>query len=637
MRSKGGETTFTEVARRSQIVGVAIESIAELGYTQASVRKIADRVGVAMSVVLYHFGNKDDLVAAIVAECYRSVIAIMLPVVESETTAAGKLAAHIRAHAEYISTHRSHQLALTEIASNYRGRDGRRLHEMSMNLAPEQLADLAKLELETIFELGVDSGEFRSLSTASMALAVRSAIGGALLKSTTDPDFDIRAYGEELVTASFSPPRTDNGHNSREEDMAQIAIAAFGSRGDLVPLTDFALRLREAGHDVVMTVTSDLVEEITACGLHTRTVDFELDHELDHELDPNKPLEAAREMLLPKGMLKLGENLLAALADVPADVLLLSPFAELAGHPFAEARGIPSIGVRLQPVSTTAAFPPSLLGAWSGGPAINRAAGHVGTAMFDQIYGNTVAGFRDRLGLPTRSKRALRRQRTNAEWPILHGFSPSVVPRPGDWRPGLEVTGYWWPRRALGWEPPAELTAFLDSGSPPVFLGLGSLILAKSEATRVSELVREALRSVGVRGVIQSGGAGLDVVDDTVITIGTVPHDWLFGKVAAVAHSCGAGTTGAGLRAGLPAIAIPSPGGDQPFWARRLHELGISPATLPRPKLTADRLARAIDTALNEPSHRTHAEQLAAQIAEEDGAAAVVAAVEKLVDRRNPR
>ncbi|PXX56531.1 TetR family transcriptional regulator [Nocardia tenerifensis] len=201
MRSRDGDSTFTEVARRSQIIDCAIEAIAELGYNHASVRKIADRVGVAMSVVLYHFGNKDDLVAAIVAECYRSVIEIMSPVVARETTAAGKLAAHIRAHIHYIDTHRSHQIALSEIAANYRSRTGQRLHELSPDLAPDQLADLAKLELEPIFDLGVESGEFRSLSTVSMALAVRSAIGGALLKSTTDPDFDIRTYGEELVTA----------------------------------------------------------------------------------------------------------------------------------------------------------------------------------------------------------------------------------------------------------------------------------------------------------------------------------------------------------------------------------------------------------------------------------------------------
>ncbi|QIS13189.1 glycosyltransferase [Nocardia arthritidis] len=378
-----------------------------------------------------------------------------------------------------------------------------------------------------------------------------------------------------------------------------------------------------------MTATPDLVDEIAACRLEVRPVDFAP----DHEIDLDKPAKAAMELLSPKGMRRLGENLLAALADVPADVLLLSPFAELAGHPLAEARNIPSIGVRLQPLSTTSAFPPSLLGAWSAGPAVNRGAGRFATAMFDRIYGKTIAGFRDRLGLPRVAQRSLRRRRTNAEWPVLHGFSPSVVPRPGDWRPGLTVTGYWWPRRPIGWEPPGELVSFLESGSPPVFFGLGSLMLSKSQTTHVSELVRQALHTVGVRGVVQAGGAGLHVRDDTVITIGAVPHDWLFGKVATVAHSCGAGTTAAGLRAGLPTVAIPSPGGDQPFWARRLHELGVSPATLPRPKLTAERLARAIDTALTEPSHRTHAEQLATRIAEEDGAAAVVAKVEELVDK----
>lgn len=202
MRSSAtGGATFTETARRAQIVECAIETIAELGYGRASVRRIADRVGVAMSVVLYHFGNKDDLVAAIVAELYRSLIEIMRPVVEAETTAGGRLAAHIRAHVGYIATHRSHQLALTEIASNHRSRSGKRLNEMTPDLDSSQLADLAALDLEAIFRSGVDTGEFRALSPDSLARAVRGAIGSALLTSTTDPDFDVLSYGEDLVTA----------------------------------------------------------------------------------------------------------------------------------------------------------------------------------------------------------------------------------------------------------------------------------------------------------------------------------------------------------------------------------------------------------------------------------------------------
>ena len=76
-------------------------------------------------------------------------------------------------------------------------------------------------------------------------------------------------------------------------------------------------------------------------------------------------------------MRQLGSNLLAAMSDTPADIVLLTPFAELAGHPFAEARGIPSLGLRLQPMSATGDFPPSLLGAWSAGRVVNLSLIHI--------------------------------------------------------------------------------------------------------------------------------------------------------------------------------------------------------------------------------------------------------------------
>lgn len=59
-------------------------------------------------------------------------------------------------------------------------------------------------------------------------------------------------------------------------------------------------------------------------------------------------------------------------------------------------------------------------------------------------------------------------------------------------------------------------------------------------------------------GVVQTGWAGLDARDDAVLTIGDAPHDWLFPRMAAVVHHMGAGTTGAGLRAGVPAVGLPA-------------------------------------------------------------------------------
>ena len=93
------------------------------------------------------------------------------------------------------------------------------------------------------------------------------------------------------------------------------------------------------------------------------------------------------------------------------------------------------------------------------------------------------------------------------------------------------------------------------------------------------------------------GGLKAEALPDNVRLIGSVPHSWLFPRMAAVVHHGGAGTTAAGLRAGVPSILTPF-FGDQPFWGQRVQALGVGPAPIPRPRLTIDRLAQAIQQAV---------------------------------------
>ena len=112
------------------------------------------------------------------------------------------------------------------------------------------------------------------------------------------------------------------------------------------------------------------------------------------------------------------------------------------------------------------------------------------------------------------------------------------------------------------------------------------MMISPTHAEQLSDTIHRAAQQAGVRAIVQSGWTGLHVDDDTVLTIGEAPHDWLFPRVAAVAHHCGAGTTAAGLRAGVPTIALPAYG-DGPFWARRITALGVSAATINQRNLTA--------------------------------------------------
>lgn len=407
--------------------------------------------------------------------------------------------------------------------------------------------------------------------------------------------------------------------------MSRIVIVAIGSRGDIAPLTGIGVRLQEAGHDAVIASYAEFGDLVRGCGLRFIEVD---PARIDADAPDVNLVAGLREFLSPSGQRAIGDRIVAALWDEPTDALLLSPFAELAGHALAEAKGIPAIGVRLQPLSATAEYPPAVLGAWSAGRRLNRAASDGGAWLVDHLYGGAVRGLRADLGLPAVAARTARRRRTDAQWPILHGYSPTVLPRPVDWRAGIEVTGYWWPAESTGWDPPRELCDFLAAGPPPVFVGFGSLLKGQREAEQMSQTVLRALRTAGVRGVVQAGWAGLHVAGTDVLAVGDVPHDWLFERVAAVVHHCGAGTAAAGLRAGVPAVGVPV-AGDQPFWSTRLRELGVSAATIPHRKLSAERLGAAIATAVADDALRVNASNLAIRIAAEDGAGRVLEVVER--------
>jgi sterol 3beta-glucosyltransferase len=317
----------------------------------------------------------------------------------------------------------------------------------------------------------------------------------------------------------------------------------------------------------------------------------------------------------------LGAGISDAVQDVRPEAVLLSTVVAPLGFQIADALEVPRAGVFLQPVQPTREFGSVLVGGRSLGPCGNLLLGRLVDASVRSLYAGPIRDLRRDLGLPPASMRALQRSQ-QFRYPTFHGFSPSVVPRPADWPAPMLVTGYWWPARPTGWTPPAALVDFLAAGPPPVFLGFGSM--APGHGARLAGPVLAAVRQARARAVVQAGWSGLDVgAADDVLTIGEVPHDWLFPQVAAVVHHGGAGTTAAGLRAGVPAVPVPVLA-DQPFWARRLTALGVAPGPLPLSSLTATRLAAALRTVTTDPHYAARAAAIAARLATEDGAAPIL-------------
>ena len=304
-----------------------------------------------------------------------------------------------------------------------------------------------------------------------------------------------------------------------------------------------------------------------------------------------------------------------------ADVLVHSTFAYQA-HYLGRVLGIPTVSAHLQPLVPTGEFASPATPFSVPGRFLRRFTHVAAGAIFWHHARPSVDVLRARVpdlaGLGSPIPELLR-----GRAPLLIAVSPSVVPRPRDWPPFVHETGYWFLPPPPAWTPPRALADFVERGGEPVYVGFGSLAQRDPDATR--RLVDRALTVAGVRGVVLTGWAGMtgEPATDAVMPVSDVPHAWLFPRMRVVVHHGGAGTTAAALRAGVPQVVVPH-FGDQWFWAERVAALHAG-VVLPRRRLTAERLARAIESAA-----QAAPRPLARAIAGEDGLAVAIRVIQTL-------
>ncbi|MBK8050610.1 MAG: hypothetical protein IPK16_28005 [Anaerolineales bacterium] len=68
---------------------------------------------------------------------------------------------------------------------------------------------------------------------------------------------------------------------------------------------------------------------------------------------------------------------------------------------------------------------------------------------------------------------------------MLSAYSSAILPRPTDWPEHYHLSGYCFLNDADGWQPPADLQAFLGAGAPPVYIGFGSMAGRNPAASQI--------------------------------------------------------------------------------------------------------------------------------------------------------
>lgn len=398
----------------------------------------------------------------------------------------------------------------------------------------------------------------------------------------------------------------------------KLVVLTCGTEGDTRPLAALGHALCEAGHEVALLGDARTLGTAHGLGIPATPLSGDV-RELFAEWGRKGPRGTARalvELARTNAAAWMGETLAVAQG---CDAIVTSGLAGFVGLSVAERLGVPVIGAGMIPLTPSREFSsPFLPPAWI--PArCNRASLVLTNNLLWLALRKTLNRARkDVLGLPPR-------KRLWTDHPMIYGISPSLLPLPADWPGNATLCGQWVPPIIDPFAPPADLVQFLATGPAPVYVGFGSM--AGIDMARMLGAVITALD--GRRAVFWPGWnarAG-ERLPDNVLCIDATPHDWLFPRMAAVLHHGGSGTTHSAVRAGKPSIIVPF-AGDQPFWADRLHRLGIAPPALPAARPRAGAFAAAFEFVDQEPVI-ARAAALGRRMGQEDGLATAVAAIER--------
>ncbi|MNK04261.1 4'-demethylrebeccamycin synthase [compost metagenome] len=409
----------------------------------------------------------------------------------------------------------------------------------------------------------------------------------------------------------------------------KIGIQTWGSDGDILPFIALAQGLQAAGHQVSIAYTSvdnkDYSAYADAGGFHA----FKAYDHFDAGMN-----DAMAGIVETKGPLKQFTLVMQTYFDPAVEAMyqasqkLCAENDVLIGHMMnhtlltaAEQSGKPRIVVALAPLAIRTSeiplFGPNL------GPLLNRLTWWLGDYIGKKKLFTKAEAIRRRAGLaPLQS---MQQQLYISKELTLIAASPTLTARRKDWGGHIQVCGelrFDKDRQPLPM--PAGLEEFIAAGTPPVYLGFGSL--APYQSAQTDQLMCAAVALAGCRAIIQSESN--EASPPNVFRCKSAPHTQVFPHCAAVVHHGGAGTTHTSLRAGCPSIVVEH-AFDQQFWGQELHRLGVAGPLLHRNSVNAEQLAAAITATLASPTMQTRAQELAARMQGEDGVRTAIRLIEE--------
>jgi vancomycin aglycone glucosyltransferase len=328
----------------------------------------------------------------------------------------------------------------------------------------------------------------------------------------------------------------------------KVVVAAYGSRGDVEPAIAVGAELLRRGHEVRMAVTvpAEMRGYVTSAGLVCVPYGRDWQELLSDEdftrmlQNPMSTVPQAVEYVA-RVVAEKHTTLVSLTGD--ADLLVAGMTEQVPAANVAEYQHIPLAALHF--------FPSQILQAGSG------------------VTTQTDRAQRRALGLPAQPELAARPLEVQAYEALCVPALAAEWAAEGDRRPFVGALTLQLPAEADD-----EVLSWIAAGPPPVYFGFGSTpVSAPADAIAV---ITEACTRQDARALICMGpNAFADIPNAAnVKVVREVNHSSVLPACRAVVHHGGAGTTAAGLRAGIPTLILWN-GLDQPMWAAAVEYLEV--------------------------------------------------------------
>jgi UDP:flavonoid glycosyltransferase YjiC (YdhE family) len=327
----------------------------------------------------------------------------------------------------------------------------------------------------------------------------------------------------------------------------KVVLAGYGSRGDTEPFAAVGRELLCRGHDVWMAVAPHMVGFVESTGL--AAVPFGPESLASgRNRSPQDPVRAVvdEKEYVSRAMEEWGTTLTAQANG--ADLLLTGRVEQQLAANVAEYYGIPQAALHFYP------------------EAHLRQSGWVGDVME-----KAEDAHRRALGLADTTGPSPRPLEIQAYDALCFPGLADAWEEGDDWRPFVGALTLELPTEA-----DEEVLSWIAAGTPPIYFGFGSGVWLQLPAHTFG-LISVACARLGERALICTGAS--DLADapqsDQVKVVSAMNHAAIFPACRAVVHQGGAGTTAAGMRAGIPTLILWHPTNDQQIWAAAVTRLEV--------------------------------------------------------------